>query len=254
MKTISIETLPSFQRKNIRLCIQRVYSEKCRRGVRPGFSQPYPWLQRLRAKIIPLPTENGSKSYLWQHEMSHSIKFCWNDTLGYGASAKIRPLETEICPNKPLATEIEHKMWPLRVTPKASHCVKCREVHIACMKYMHGVQTSERNIYFSCLWETYGLTGTAVLVCVSFMQMLFLDSNKIQKMDSRALRGLQNLTVLDVSKNLLKEAPSLMFIGRTLLRLNLDMNYVSRIQPNYFAHCGNLEVISVSFNKLTWIP
>ena len=111
-----------------------------------------------------------------------------------------------------------------------------------------------KNNDWSCLWETNGLTGTAVLVCISFMQMLFLDSNKIQNMDSRALRGLQNLTVLDVSKNLLKEAPSLMFIGKTLLRLNLDMNHISRIQPNYFTHCGNLEVISLSFNKLTWIP
>ena len=73
-------------------------------------------------------------------------------------------------------------------------------------------------------------------------------------MDSLALRGLQDLTDLDVSKNLLKEAPSLMFIGRTLLRLNLNNNHISRIEPNYFAHCGNLEEISLSFNKLTWLP
>ena len=31
-------------------------------GVLPWFSWPYPWLQRLNVKIVPLPSENGSKS------------------------------------------------------------------------------------------------------------------------------------------------------------------------------------------------
>ena len=39
-------------------------------AVRPVFSQPYPWLQRLWAKIVPLAMENGSKSNPWQYEMS----------------------------------------------------------------------------------------------------------------------------------------------------------------------------------------
>ncbi|KAG7319142.1 hypothetical protein KOW79_017616 [Hemibagrus wyckioides] len=77
---------------------------------------------------------------------------------------------------------------------------------------------------------------------------LLLNHNVIQDMGS-TLKGLKSLTLLDVSRNLLKKVPD--GLSAMLHQLYLGFNSIETIPGNFFNQFTNLQYVRLSHNALT---
>ena len=69
-----------------------------------------------------------------------------------------------------------------------------------------------------------------------------------------AFRGLNKLDELDISRNQLTMAPSLLYVKNTLKILDISRNQITHIGDTYCDLCRKINMIFLGFNQLTEIP
>ena len=69
-----------------------------------------------------------------------------------------------------------------------------------------------------------------------------------------AFRGLNKLDELDISRNQLTMAPSLLYMKNTLQILDISWNKITHISGKYFNLCRKIKMVYLGFNQLTEIP
>ncbi|XP_041067226.1 leucine-rich alpha-2-glycoprotein-like [Carcharodon carcharias] len=87
------------------------------------------------------------------------------------------------------------------------------------------------------------------------LQELHLSSNKLTNISSGALKDLHQLTVLDLTNNLLNTFPRDLFsTSLNLTTLSLEGNKLQTVNPLWFQHLHRLESLSLSNNMLKSLP
>lgn len=79
------------------------------------------------------------------------------------------------------------------------------------------------------------------------LQRVYMSDCRIGQIDGRALRGLNNVVEIDLSRNMLTAVPSATFSDVPLLRdLSLADNPIQKIGPDAFRHCPGLVRLDMS--------
>ena len=97
-------------------------------------------------------------------------------------------------------------------------------------------------------------SASPYLVYMFSLQILNLQENDIYYIHDLAFYSLDRLQSLDISLNLLSEAPSLSWIKYSLENLNLSWNKISYISNTYFDSCVKLKHLYLHDNQLIEIP
>lgn len=83
------------------------------------------------------------------------------------------------------------------------------------------------------------------------LEVLVLDNNEIEEIEENAFKDLSNLLVLMLNKNKLKRVDPNTWSGLTrLLRLQLNQNYIEEIKGNSFSGLSSLRGLYLDNNKL----
>lgn len=89
------------------------------------------------------------------------------------------------------------------------------------------------------------------------LRQLTVRANEISMVDDKALRGLKNLQILDLSSNKIVALPSELFAdpASTIQEIYLQNNSISVLSPKLFANLEQLQALDLASNKITstWI-
>ena len=95
---------------------------------------------------------------------------------------------------------------------------------------------------------------TLLIIRFSILQHLELSYNAIYEIDQEAFKGLYVLQSLEISHNLLINAPSISYVKNTLQLLDLSWNNIISISKTYFDSCNHIDSILIARNQLSAIP
>ena len=81
-----------------------------------------------------------------------------------------------------------------------------------------------------------------------------IRNSSLQSVEANAFANLPALHDLRLIDGLLTEPPSLQFICKSLIRLDMQRNYISHIDESYFAGCVKLATLCLQKNLLSSMP
>ena len=83
------------------------------------------------------------------------------------------------------------------------------------------------------------------------VKKIYLNNNKISRVDGTAIEKLKELKTLELRDNLLRDLP--LFITRKLVNIDLSKNYIQTITPSTFNNSKTLSKINLETNDLSKI-
>ena len=89
---------------------------------------------------------------------------------------------------------------------------------------------------------------------VLFFQSVYILKRLIRNIDIHAFEGLQSLKNIYITSCQLSKAPPIRPLAKTLVILNLVMNNITHIPPEYFHGFDLLERVFLSHNSIKYLP
>lgn len=85
------------------------------------------------------------------------------------------------------------------------------------------------------------------------LEMIYLKFNRISFIHHKAFDGLVELFVLDLSSNKLKEIRNIFESLRSLVKLDLSLNRIEKLDKNVFKNLGELRELNLMKNNLKFL-